>query len=1072
MIAAEAGGATAAESDGAASALVRRASHRRRSGAAGGGHGAWTRARPARRDRAAVTRLAGGAEWRRLARTCIAVLRRARLCSSLLLAASAGAGAQGRAPNRAPTLTQLSHTAWTARDGAPASVSSIAQTADGFLWLGTSTGLFRFDGVRFERYEPPAGQTMLSGNVSALRVLPGDSLWIGYRFGGATVLAAGRLVHHKSAADGLPASTVRQFARDSGGGVWAATQGGLFERVGGGWREVGPESGLSGTMTYALLFDRRGTMWVAEETGVFTRARGARQFVRRAPHGPGTVSSPALQEGPDGSVWGAATGRGLVQLADSTGASPPGGERASGDSSQSLLFDPDGNAWLPGSGGLTWFPRPTAPGGFAAAAAGAGRQTLSPAEGLSGGLGWTVFRDREGSTWVGTTGGLDRFRPTKLTPVSLPTSLNFPAIAAGDTGALWVKSQAMPLREVGDSVVVHGPMPGGASCAYRDLDGGVWLGGQEGTLWQVRAGTLIPVAVPAAATTNNVQAIARDLDDGLWVSVQDSGVFRRRGGVWDHFVPSPTIKSAAVTIIADRAGRTWLGYTNDRLARVAGDSVRVYTAEHGLRVGHLSGLHVRGDRVWVGGEGGVMHLDATDAAARFRPLVTTAGPVRSVSGIVETADGELWLNGGEGVTRVPAAELRRALRDTAYAVRAERLDYRDGIEGTPPQIRPLPTAVEGTDGRLWFTTTQGLSWVDPKRIRRNPLAPSVRVRFVEAGGHRDPEPAGRVTLPARTTALSIAYTATSLAVPERVRFRYRLVGLDTAWQQADARREAFYTNLDPGRYRFEVLAANDDGVWSHAPAALDVVIPPTFVQTRAFLLLCAAAAGGALWLLAAWRQRRAADAMRARFAITLAERTRVARELHDTLLSGVAGIAMRLDAVATRAKSPRGVDVAALGELQEQARHTLVEARRAVVGMRASGDTLVPVSAQLAEAARRIFAGTGVDARVTSTGAPCQYPAEVEEQVVRIATEAMTNAREHADCRAVGVSCAYRRRGLRVSVRDDGRGFDPARAAANGHFGLVGMRERAAAVGARLGVDIAPGQGTTVELVAPRPAPD
>jgi signal transduction histidine kinase len=418
---------------------------------------------------------------------------------------------------------------------------------------------------------------------------------------------------------------------------------------------------------------------------------------------------------------------------------------------------------------------------------------------------------------------------------------------------------------------------------------------------------------------------------------------------------------------------------------------------------------------------------------------------------------------------VSAADVGRALRDTAYRVSAERFDARDRVD-RPASIQRGPSMVAGTDGRLWLMWAGGIGRIEPDNMPRNRVPPPVLVRALEAGG-RQYAAASAIRLPKRTKALSIAYTASSLTVPERVRFRYRLLGLDPTWQDAGARREAFYTNLGPGQYRFEVLAANDDGVWSPEPAALDVVIPPAFVQTNAFLALCAAAAGGMAWWLVAWRQRRAAAALHARFKITLAERTRVARELHDTLLSGVAGIALRLDAVATRARSHAGVDVAALDELQAQARKTLVDARDAVVAMRNPGDAPPPLPAQLAEAACRVFAETDVDVRTGCTGTPCQCPPGVEEQVLRIATEALINARHHAHCGTVTVECEYAPGELCTWVRDDGRGFDPARSAAAGHFGLVGMHERAGAIGARLTVESAPGRGTAVRLVVPLAGP-
>jgi signal transduction histidine kinase len=372
--------------------------------------------------------------------------------------------------------------------------------------------------------------------------------------------------------------------------------------------------------------------------------------------------------------------------------------------------------------------------------------------------------------------------------------------------------------------------------------------------------------------------------------------------------------------------------------------------------------------------------------------------------------------------------------------------------------------VRGTDGRIWFSWSTGVGWIDPAHIRRNLVPPPISVRAVLVDG-KARTATDSITLPQNTRALSIAYTAFSLAVPERVRFKYRFIGLDTTWQDAGARREAYFTNLAPGRYRFEVTAANDDGVWSIAPAAIDIFIPPTFVQTNAFLALCAAATVGAIWLFILWRQARIAASMRARFDATLAERTRVARELHDTLLTDVAGIRMQLDAVA-RVTGPIGIG-ATIAAIRDQASQAVVNARQAVIAMRTPAERTRPVHDHLAESARRIFAETAVTARVSLSGEPRRYAVAIEAEALRIGAEAMTNARQHADCHDVLVHCAYSERELRVEVRDDGRGFDPREAAANGHFGLVGMRERAGALRASLTIESAPGIGTTIRVVIP-----
>ena len=1009
-------------------------------------------------------------------------LRRTLLCA--LCALNALAARSARAQRTAPTLGQLDHTAWTIRDGAPGAVAALAQTSDGFLWLGTAVGLYRFDGERFERFEPPRGQAMPELSVNALLALSNGALWIGYAGGGVSVLAGGRLTHYAER-DGLPSGTLTAFAHDSAGGLWAATTSGLARLVGDRWHPVGPESGFPGGLTTGLLVDRRGTLWAAALAGVYVLPRDARRFAWRAPSldaPPGGAGVP--REAPDGSVWGAARPRGLVRLSASDGGPPPRTtvSRYRGYEMFGLLIDRRANAWLIGDhDGVVRVPLSTAsrPAGQVDAAA---WQTRSRAEGLSGSTVRALFEDREGTVWVGTDRGLDRFRATKLTPVVLPHPVYGVALAAAEGGAVWAGSHFEPLLAIsaaGDRIVAHPAVLGEVSCAYRDLDGGVWVGGLSG-LWQGRGGSFTRVALPAEAADAQVQAIAVDRGGALWLSVMGNGrraVLRRRGGRWARFGAAQGLDGElASVVVADSAGRVWLGYGEDRVARVAGDSVRVFSARDALRVGSVKAIHVRGDRVWVGGTSGLAVLDAADGGgARFAPLGVAGGALRGVTGIVETAGGDLWLNGADGVTRVAAAEVRRALRDSAYRARDERFDARDGVTGPAPQVRPLASAVEGTDGRLWFASESGVAWLDPRHIPRNLVPPPVHVRALDAGGRRY-EAAGRVALPARTTALNIAYTALSLAVPERVRFRYRLLGAgaraDTLWQDAGARREAIYTNLGPGAYRFQVIAANDDGVWNARGAALDVVIPPTFAETRAFRALCAAAAAGALWLLAVWRQRRAAEAIRARFAVTLAERTRIAQELHDTLLQGFTGVSLQMHAV-QRMLSARPAEAAdVLAHAARTADATLREARHTVWEMRAPELETNDLPDALAAAAREAIGATPIRLALTVRGDRRPLPHAVEVAALRIGREAVRNAVRHADAEGVELALEYGPGVLRVTVRDDGRGviphdMDAARSA--GHWGIVGMRERAARAGGSLDIAPAPGGGTQLSVALPIP---
>lgn len=999
------------------------------------------------------------------------------------------------APAQSFDVSQYAHTAWTVQDGAPGAVRNLAQGVDGVLWIASERGLFQFDGVRFERFEPPPGQALLPYGTHILLPLRDTALWIGHFTTGVSVLHRGRIVTYGTQ-DGLPGGTVTAIARDSAGAMWASTTRGLARLNGRRWEEIGPDAGYPGGFTEPVLVDGRGSVWAVSEDGIYVLARGAKHFQKRDVTEPGGRGSRVqwLAIAPDGSIWGVQRPIGLFRVADARGDPPSDGAVAYADTLPfGVTFARGRPAVLTSTTGRLvglWLPDTTSPRGSRTVAGTPNEIPFSRAAGMSGDRIMAALYDREGTLWVGTPAGLDRFRETKLTPITWPGQMNWPAVAADTNGAVWVAARnASPstLFAIGDRVIPRLPAPSTLTSIYRDLHGGIWVGGEPG-LWERKGDALVTVPLPAplvpgSPVRQQVHAIARDRADRLWVSMVNDGVYRRRVGAgWERFEPSRELgRTFANAIATDTSGRTWLGYGTGQVALVVKDSVRVLTAADGLNVGSVLAISVHGDRVWVAGQFGVAALAPREAARPgqlpFVTLATAGEPLRGVSGVVETADGELWLNGADGVTRIAAAEVRRALTERGYAAQYERLDYHDGIEPPAPQIRPLPSAVAGTDGRIWFTSAGGVSWVDPRRVRRNAAAPPVHLRSLSAGGRRYlvGNPAGdSVRLPPRTTPLSVVYTAYSLAVPERVRFRHRLEGLDTAWQDAGGRREAFYTNLPPGRYRFHVIAANDDGVWNTVGASLDFTIEPAWDQTWWFFALVAtaiatAAAGAAL----VWQRRRsrlAVERTQARFDAMLDERTRVARELHDTLLGDMAGVAMQLSAGARRAEASGGAHapiVELLSALSTQVQRSLVEARRSVTAMRTSPDELPPLHEQLANVAHRTFAETRIAARVEHVGSPRPYPPNVESEIVGIATEAMTNARHHAGCQTVTITCSYTPRELHVRVRDDGRGFDPARATPAGHWGLVGMRERAASIGAKLSVTSAERAGTDVVLVVP-----
>jgi hypothetical protein len=335
-----------------------------------------------------------------------------------------------------------------------------------------------------------------------------------------------------------------------------------------------------------------------------------------------------------------------------------------------------------------------------------------------------------------------------------------------------VGSTFNPLFVVGDSNPFPLLVPAGIVCAFRDLQGDIWMAGPPG-LWQSRGGQFQPVALPTEALHGDIQAFARSADGDLWVAVRTSqlrALFRRHGGTWRRFETPGSAQAQMPTVITtDSSGRTWIGYPDGRVVRVQGDSTVLLIAET-AHLGSITAIHVHGEHVWLGGSAGLLFWDGS----RLRIFGTRNAPIRGITGIVETATGELWLNGADGITHIYESEVRRGLREADYRAGTETFNYLDGLDGSAPQLRPLPSAILGTNGRIWFTTEASVAWMDPARIERNVILPPVQIRSIEAGG-KNYTASALINLPAHTSDLHFSYTALSLGVPERVRFRYQLV---------------------------------------------------------------------------------------------------------------------------------------------------------------------------------------------------------------------------------------------------------------------------------------------------------
>ena len=948
-------------------------------------------------------------------------------------------------------------TSWGVKEGAPSAILAIAQTRDGYLWLANAEGLFRFDGLRFQRHDLPRNSRVPSRAVYSLFAPASGGLWIGFTFGGAAFLKGGQLIIYTEQ-DGMPPGSVYSFAQDRDGILWAGTTTGLARLDGARWTKVGPREGYSSAMTTALLLDSAGTLWAIGQRTVYFLPAGAKVFQTLMPLSQDEREA-GIAESPSGEVW-LSTAQRLLKLRQNS--NPQQQVAATGFL---IRFDREGGLWSRWEGGIRRFARPMGMKDMRWAQVKARINSYSEygvtrASWISG-----FYEDREGNMWLASATSLIRLSEPRTTRLSLFDRMGFSSYEAGlapaDQGSVWISSRYLAPLHVRHGVATRPARLGSITCTMRADDGTIWFGGRKG-LWKHTAQRLEHVALPQGVE-DEVQAIAQTRDGALWVSIVRNGVFRLAGGLWTAYGGIDALpRLTAVTLSTDAAGRLWFGYTEGRVAMLEGDRVTVFSDQRRLGVGHVTALYGKRSRVWAGGEFGLALLDG-DA---FRIVTPSTGPVlNSVSGIIETADGTLWVNSRDGVFHFSAAETRLMARQADYRPSAEVFNAADGIEGSAATLRPLPTAVEGSDGRLWFLTNAGVYAIDPARIHRNPVPPPVLIESLSAGD-TSVEPGPSVTLAQGTTALRIGYVGLSLSMPEKVRYRYRIEDLDADWRDVGGQREALYTDLGPGSYRFQVVAANGDGVWNETGATMDIVIPPTFVQTGWFIVLCAAGAGLLVWAVVRLRVRQISVRMRNRYEARMAERERIARELHDTLLQSTQGLILQFQAAVNRMAVGDPARVA-LDEALNRGEAVLTEGRDRVLDLRVSAEPMGELPEAFAATGAELGHGREVCFRAVVDGTPRSLRPVVREEVYRIGREALLNAFRHSKASTIEVHLIYADEQLRVRVRDDGIGVDASTldaAARQDHWGVRGMRERAERIGAELVFLSRSGAGTEMTL--------
>lgn len=989
-----------------------------------------------------------------------------RLWWVAILAALLGLAQPALALDPARRLDQYKHSRWTSENGAPTEVRVITQTPDGFLWLGADDGLHRFDGVTFERIPLPDPRHGHGSGVNALLVTRAGALVVGFDLGGVGIYDKGRFTY---LADRRVRSAVRALAEDRQGALWAATGSSgrsLARYHDGAWRLIGPDWGVPPGLVSSLHLDRDGVLWLGKDHWLGFLAPGQTRFQAVAtPVGVG----PGLAEDAKGRLW-ISDSLGARRFADPrAGRVEPGSRFAVGTRSQwnHILVDRDQNLWGGGFGVGVF--RVRAPGARVGAAADSAPMETYPVKaGLTGDVAWSVFEDREGGIWVGTNGGLDRFRHANVIrqPLVSKDSPHGYSVMATRSGAVLVSDHDALLRaEPGQALKVW----------FDDINPVALCEGPDQTLWifastddgkpdrvfRVRNGrrSEVKLAWPSSKT----QTCAVDDSGGLWVTALDTPGSRLVDGRWRAYAAQDM--ADFTTVVADGPGRAV--FVRGRRLFQADDA--------GLRpLDYGAERHFPGSMVQVWRDQGPALIATTNGLTRLdadgpRFLSDDRFPwLEDLNGLARRIGGSTWIRGKAGVTKVGSADLDRAFADPGFKPAIRTFTLADGLVGSGSGPLELLVAIGG-DNRVWLATTSGVFTIDADHLYRNRLPPPVAITAMTVDGKTTQNPKDLV-LAKGAKSLQIDYAALSLAMPERVRFRYRLEGVDRDWVDPGLRRQAFYTNLSPGRYVFRVKASNEDGVWNETGASLRFDLPPTFLQSKLFLGLLALAVTGLAWLAYSLRLRQVSHRIRARLHERLAERERIARELHDTLLQGVQGLMLKFRAATNQVPC----ELAARRQLEgalERAEDVIVEARERVRNLRAArGEDL---AAALAELAARTAPDRSIDTKVQIEGAARSLHPVVADEIEKILGEALFNAYQHAQAKSVRIQINYDPRHLVVKVRDDGVGLDQAVIDAGGregHFGLVGMRERAAKIGGAMLVRNHAEGGAEVELAVPAAA--
>jgi ligand-binding sensor domain-containing protein/signal transduction histidine kinase len=976
------------------------------------------------------------------------------------------ASALGLSVSPAATLNSIyAHTNWTWRVGLKAlPIQALAQTDNGYLWLGTRSGLWRFDGAHFVKWKATADTVQLpSEDVRSLSASKDGTLWIGTTAGISKLESGSRLSNYwtpgNSREIGIrsllyePARGLLMGANTLGNGLTVFRQPGMPVRAG---------AGLADSEVNAIYRDHDGVLWIGTRRGLCrwhpnkvdcfltdppTEIYSITEDVVRKRLVIACDRAPQLRYFENGQFR-------PLEMPQRDQALEP----------RVVLADRRGDIWV---------------GMFSQGLAQIHEGQVSrfaSREGLSGSSVQALLEDHDGNIWVGTRTGLDRLRSSGITQLTqddgLPDDL-ISALAASRDGGLYIGSATAGLRYVRGGKVTNTRAQTTAGndsilSLYEDSAGRLWIGTRRGLLVQTSRDA---PAAPVHTQLDRVTALTGDRRGRIWIADSSKGVHVLSGNAAQPLkVPGLPPEADVYALMADRRDRLWVGYYHGELAVIDEGAVTTYAAGKDLASGPVVAIHEDDEGiVWVASGGGLSRFQNGQWTVSSMPAgIAPAMPFQLLS----DHEGGLWVATGSSLFRFAKSDLTRQTEETRRRLPFISYDFSQGILPQAALIRAQPRACKSADGRLWFARDAGVVIVDPSLIKTAEITSSIAIDQIKVDGRPVFFDQGTPdTLAFHGRELQIGYTAISISGYSDAQFSYQLQGFDPQQVDIGTSHEARYTNIPPGRYTFRVTGSVQ-GLWTETTPPVSVVVLPSFHQTVIFRAACGLAV--TLVFLAVYKLRLSQISRKYKLLsqVRLAERTRIATDLHDTLLQSVVGASLQLETIANHMRQATVSEPfeGSLWRVRRQLDDALCDARNAVAALSAPILNESNLSDAIRHVGNTLIGGRIITFDVNVRGAPFRYPIETEEQLLRIGQEAIANAVNHSRGNRICVEFIYSAQDLVMRVSDNGGGFDPGliETGRQGHVGLLGMRQRAKQISATLVISTSP-TGTVVSIHSQRP---